>query len=175
MNATDGDQEPVDEQTRTEWREFGFHLEPVPESRSYRAMGSRSGLLKFVQLLRDYVADPRNAMLSEHEHYTPYGWVEVMTWDRPGMDDHAIFGTLDDLGRLAGLVETAVTGMRPGSRLCIREEYSPDCEYALVLEMRDDDFDPASEDQLPGVSNSSAACGEVPDQAVDSVMGEEDR
>lgn len=134
------------EYVRSDWRKLGFYYECDDLLKERRLVGSREGLLRFAELLRNYAADPRNAMKSEHEHYGPYMSLEVMTWPEAGMDDHAIQGPLPELERLAGLVERKLEGLQPGSEVRIREEFAPSAEYALVLELRDDSFDPASMD-----------------------------
>jgi hypothetical protein len=131
---------------RAEWRELGSYHDTDEPRKERRLVGSRAGLLRFAELLRTYVADPRNAVMSEHEHYGPYMSLEVMTWPDARMDDHAIQGPLTMLARLAGLVEKTLEGLQPGSEVRIREEFAPSAEYALVLDLRDDSFDPSSMD-----------------------------
>jgi len=46
------------------------------------------------------------------------------------------------LAELADLVEQRLTASRPGQRVCIREEFCPSAEFALVLDVRADGFDP---------------------------------
>jgi len=111
-------------EAREEWRQLGFHSLCDDAAKGWRLTGSRSGLGRFAHLLCRYVANPTNAPLSEHEHHNPYGSLEIMTWGVAGFDGHAIHGTLQDLMRLAGLVETALISATPGSRVSIREEYS---------------------------------------------------
>jgi hypothetical protein len=67
-----------------------------------------------------------------------------MTWPEAGMDDHAIHGPLPALAALADIVERCLTGALPGQHVRIREEFSPSSEFTLVLDMRDDGFDPAA-------------------------------
>jgi len=71
-----------------------------------------------------------------------------MTWPEAGFDDHAIRGSLEDLARLAKLIEAKLATARPGSSLPIREEFAADSPYALVLDVRQDGFDPATADPL---------------------------
>ena len=133
-------------QIRDDWRELGFFCDSDAAAKKRTVVGSRLGLAAFSELLRRYVADPRNAMQSEHEHYGPYMDLELMTWTEAGMDDHAIHGTLRDLERLAKIVETRAAELQPGQQAQVREEYSASSEYALVLDLREDGFDPASMD-----------------------------
>jgi hypothetical protein len=134
------------EQTRSEWRELGFFYDREEISKTWRLVGSRSGLLRFADLLRAYAADSRNEMKSEHQHYGPYVYLKVMTWPEAGMDGASIHGTLNDLRRLAQLAEEHLAELKPGETAAIREEFAATAEYSLVLELRDDMFDPASAD-----------------------------
>jgi hypothetical protein len=138
--------ERLKEQTRSEWRALGFFYDRDDNSKEWLLIGSRAGLLRFAALLRAYVADPRNEMKSEHEHYGPYMYLEVMTWPETGMDDHTIHGPLDQLQRLAILVDEKVSDLEPGTKARIRDEFAPGAEYSLVLDLRPDNFDPASTD-----------------------------
>jgi hypothetical protein len=131
------------------WRQLGFYCHHDSNSREYRLVGSPSGLRRFADLLRAYVADPRNAAISEHEHYGPYG-LEIMTWSQPGIDDHAIFGPLAKLTELADTVEDRLGRARPGDRVSIRDGFAPDAPFDLVLDVRAEGFDPPSaEDEFP--------------------------
>jgi hypothetical protein len=132
--------------TREEWQELGFFYDRDDIAAEWIIVGSRAGLKRFSALLREYVADPSNAMQSEHEHYGPYLYLEVMTWTNAGMDDHSIHGTLQELEQLAKLVDDRTAMLRPGERTRICEEYSPTCKYGLVLDLREDGFDPATLD-----------------------------
>jgi hypothetical protein len=85
-------------------------------------------------------------MKSEHEHYGPYMYLEVMRWPEAAFDEHAIRGSLADLARLARIIESKVVVALPGSSVTIREEFAPDSPYSLVLDVREDGFDPASAD-----------------------------
>jgi hypothetical protein len=129
-----------------EWRELGFFHEIDTKKNIRKLTGSKPGLLRFRDILLEYVADPRNAVKSEHEHYGPYGSLEVMTWPDAGVDSHAIQGSLADLTRLAKLVENKLSASKPGSLIRIREEFASDSAYTIVLDVRDDAFDPASLD-----------------------------
>ena len=138
--------ERVNQMTRLEWRDLGFYYDRNDTTREWRLTGSRAGLLRFRDLLMRYAADPRHAGKSEHEHYGPYQYLEIMTWPEAGMDDHAIHGALDDLRRLASLVDHELTQARAGVAIRIREAFAADSKYALVLDVRPDDFDPSAAD-----------------------------
>ena len=138
--------EIVNQKTRLEWRDLGFYYDRDDSAQEWRLTGSRNGLLQFRDLLLTYANDPRHAGKSEHEHYGPYQYLEIMTWPEAGMDDHAIHGALDDLRRLASLVDQELTHARAGVAIRIRGAFATDSKYALVLDVRPDDFDPSAVD-----------------------------
>lgn len=138
----------VNKKTREEWRTLGFFYDVDHEAKVWTLIGSRAGLLCFRDVLRAYVADPRNTLESEHEHYGPYMYLKVMTWQEAGFDKDAIRGPLGDLARLAELVEAKLADAQPGSTVRIHEEFAADSPYALVLQVHEDSFDPATADPL---------------------------
>jgi hypothetical protein len=137
----------TDEQINQQWRKLGFFCELDDQKKLWTLTGSRAGLLYFPDLLLGYVADPQNASSSQHQHYGPYGSLEVMTWPDAGFDGHAIRGSLTDLARLAELIEAKLATAEPGSPILIREEFAAASPYSLKLDVRADRFDPASADR----------------------------
>jgi hypothetical protein len=69
-----------------------------------------------------------------------------MTWPEAGIDGNSIHGTLADLERLAGVIEKHLAGSVPGDVVRIREQYALNAEYAIVLTVKPDGFDPATLD-----------------------------
>ncbi len=136
----------TNENIKRGWRELGFFCELDDEKKLWTVTGSRAGLLHFPDLLRGYIIDPANAADGHQQHYGPYGSLDIMTWPEPGMDSNAIRGSLTDLDRLANLVETQLAVAEPGTPIRIREEYSPESRYTLLLDVRADGFDPSSAD-----------------------------
>src|SRR5580658_6949672 len=100
-----------------------------------------TGLLRFRDELLSYVANPSDASKSEHEHYGPYFYLEIVTWPEAGFDEHAIRGPFEDLARLAGIIECKLATSRSGSTIQIRDEFAADSPYSLALEIRQDGFD----------------------------------
>ena len=86
----------MNRRTRQEWRELGFFYDRDGETRIWKLIGSRACLLRFRDELLLYVANPKNALKSEHGRYGPYSYLEIMTWPEAGFDDHAIRGPLED-------------------------------------------------------------------------------
>jgi hypothetical protein len=135
------------ESTRRQWRDLGFYYEHVLAPRpAWRIVGSRPGLSAFRALLLAYADRPSHAAVSEHEHYGPYWYLKIMTSEAPGIDADRIRGTLDDLRRLANIVATAVERSKPGDVIPIGHSYVEEPPFDLVLDVREDDFDPASAD-----------------------------
>jgi hypothetical protein len=75
-------------------------------------------------------------------------YLEVMTWPEAEFSDHAIRGPLTDLARLAALIDAKVATARPGSIIPIHEDFAAHSPYALILDVREDGFDPAAADPL---------------------------
>jgi hypothetical protein len=134
--------------TRREWRELGFFYDRDDLAKTWKLTGSRSGLLRFRDALLAYTAKQRNAQNSEHQHYGPYMYLEIMTWPEAGFDDHAIRGPLPELKRLAAIIEAKIGRAQPGDTVLIQNEFSASSPYALVLEIRADEFDPAAADPM---------------------------
>jgi hypothetical protein len=137
----------TEETIKQEWRKLGFYCEMDSEKKLWTLTGSRAGLLYFPDLLLGYVADPKNAKDNEHQHYGPYGTLEIMTWPDAGFDSHAIRGSLPALTHLAELIEVKLASAEPGSPILIREEFAENSPYSLMLDVRADGFDPSSADR----------------------------
>ena len=137
----------TEEQIKQQWRKLGFFCELDDQKKIWTLTGSRAGLLYFPDLLLGYVADPQNAIDGEHKRYGPYGSLQIMTWPEAGFGGNAIRGSLMDLTRLAELIEEKLATAQPGEPITIREEYSAESPYALLLDVRPDGFDPASTDR----------------------------
>ena len=125
---------------------MGFHYDRDDDAKTWVLTGSRQGLQKFRDALLAYSSKPANATESEHDHYGPYMYLKVMTWPEAGFDDDSIRGSVEDLRRLAHIIEAKVSSTAVGQSIRIQEEFSPASPYGLVLNIRDNDFDPASAD-----------------------------
>ena len=137
--------EDIRERTRRKWRELGFFCNRDDEANVWRLVASRSGLLRFRDLLLEYADDPSNDYKSEHEHYGGY-CLEIMTWSEPGFDGHSIHGSMADLKRLVTIVESKLAAAQTGDSVCIQDEFAANSPYALILDIREDGFDPAQAD-----------------------------
>ena len=134
--------------TRDEWRELGFFYDFDKENSRWRLVGSQGGLLKFRDILNAYADDSRNKQISEHEHYGPYFYLKLITWEEAEITENAICGTLSDFRKLAAIVENKLNASSAGSTFTIDDEYAEGTQAILEFEVREEGFDPASADPL---------------------------
>ena len=130
----------ITSETGDGWRRLGFYHEPDHEQRFWRFVGSRAGLGQLADELRRCAETEEG---SEHGiRLGPYEDLVLYRWNCPGIDDQGIYGPPDALVSLAELVERNLGA--PGSSTVIGPEYASDVEYRLRIEVREDDFDPAT-------------------------------
>jgi hypothetical protein len=134
--------------TAEEWRALGFFYEIVEAEKVWRFVGSQAGLLKFSTLLRAYGSNPKNSEISEHEHFGPYWYLKIVTWNEALITANDIRGSLIEMRALADIIETKVASLCPGEAVVVGAEYSPQSDFALRFEVMDTGFDPASADTL---------------------------
>jgi hypothetical protein len=140
--------EQMNQVTREEWRELGFFYDFDKENSRWRLIGSRGGLLKFRDILNAYADDSRNQQISEHEHYGPYFYLKLMTWEGAEITENAICGTPSDFRRLAKIVENKLNACSAGSTFTIGDEYAEGNLAMIEFEVCEEGFDPASADTL---------------------------
>lgn len=140
--------EELNEQTKEDWRELGFFYDYDKAKSCWQIVGSRQGLLKFCDILNEYAADERNAPLSEHEHYGPYWYLKLVTWNEAVVTPHDIRRTFEDFRRLSKLTQEKLEHVIAGDSFVIDAEYSPENEAKILFEVKEDDFDAAKADPL---------------------------
>lgn len=138
--------ETINKKTRQEWRELGFFYDRDDDAREWRIVGSVAGLRKFAQIVQTYALAPRSTQISEHDHFGPYSYLTIGTWDFPLINKLWIAGPLPDLLRLSALISGLVAKVQVGEALKLREVFAPTSPYELILDVRDDAFDPAKAD-----------------------------
>ena len=74
--------------------------------------------------------------------------LEVGTWHQTEITEQWIGGSLVELLRLATLIERSAQDNVVGTRIALRSSFSPMSSYELILEVRDDAFDPALADSI---------------------------
>jgi hypothetical protein len=138
------------EHTAEEWRELGFYydFDERISVNQWRFHGSRAGLANFSTLLRKYVANPRKATLSEHDHYGPYWYLKIVTCSEAVITDRFFGGSLDDLAHLAELIATRLERTKAGETFEISQDYGSDNTVTARFFVMADDFDPVSIDEL---------------------------
>lgn len=132
--------------TQREWRELGFFYDRDDGAKEWRIVGTKGSLRHFAEILRNYAADARNNVISEHEHYGPYMYLEIGTWTTSEITDHWIAGPLNNLLELAAVVEIRLEHADVGDSIRLREAFAPASTYEIVLEIKDESFDPALAD-----------------------------
>ena len=138
-----------DQQTIYEWRDLGFHYDQDDNcgSPKWRFHGSKVGLNNFALLLDEYVSNPNNDSISEHQHYGPYNYLKIMTWDKPIITEEYIAGTINDLKSLRQLFVDKLANARSGESFDIHKEYGLGNTIGCTFFVTADDFDPASMDK----------------------------
>ena len=134
------------EATRRAWRELGFFCGRDKAAKEWRIVGSVKGLRKFAAEIRSYASNPAHDRLSEYTHFGPAMNLEIGTSHQTEITEQWIGGPLVDLLRLATLIEQSAQNNVVGKRIALRANFSPMAPYELVLDVRDDAFDPASAD-----------------------------
>lgn len=138
--------EVLQEITKEDWRELGFFYEQDENEKHWNFIGSRSGLLQFTSILDKYCSNPQNDRISEHDHLGPYMYLKIVTMDECVINENGIYGSIEELKHLSNLVRENLFNVKPYDRIIIDNEYSLANEFDIVLDVREDGFDPASAD-----------------------------
>lgn len=140
--------ESANEATRRAWRELGFYCGRDKAAKEWRIIGSVKGLRKFASEIRKYASNPANDRISEYQHFGPSMNLELGTWHQAEITDQWIAGPPAELLSLATLIEQSVKSNVVGQRIALRSNFSPLSPYQLILDVRDDTFDPAFADSI---------------------------
>ena len=136
------------ESTRRAWRELGFFCGRDSAAKEWRIVGSVKGLRKFAAEIRKYASNPANDRLSEYTQFGPAMNLELGTSHQSEITEQWIGGPLADLLRLATLIERSAQANVVGKRIALRSNFSPMAPYELILDVRDEAFDPALADSI---------------------------
>ena len=136
--------EKINQMTREEWRDLGFYYDQ--DETKWIFVGSNSGLQNFCILLEKYAGNKKHNVISEHDHFGPYFYLKITTWDRPVITKDAIYGRLIDFMNLSAIIKGKLNQGK--SPFVIDKEYSHENELTLLFEIKEDGFDPASIDPL---------------------------
>jgi hypothetical protein len=132
-------------QTTAEWNDLGFWYDVTPE-KGWVIRGSCAGLEKFAALLDAYAVSPRNAALSEHDHFGPYMYLKVVTWSSSEVNRNGIYGTLADIVRLAALIRGRLLSCKPGDSFALAQAFSAASSTELTLVCEPESFNPGAYD-----------------------------
>ena len=134
------------EATRRAWRALGFFCGRNDAAKEWRIVGSVAGLRKFAAEVRKYASNPAHDRLSEYTQFGPAMNLEIGTSHQTEITEQWIGGPLVDLLRLATFIERSAQANVVGKCIALRSNFSPMAPYELILDIRDDAFDPASAD-----------------------------
>jgi hypothetical protein len=137
--------------TGEEWRALGFYHEPNKAHRVWRLVGSASGLRTIVRMLASQADKASGETEPAALVVGPFNDFHIRIWERAGIDDESIHGSADDLRRLSEIIEQKLSGAAVGAEIAIGNEYAAGLEYTLLIAVRDEEFDPAS--QVPAIVN----------------------
>lgn len=134
------------ESTRRVWRELGFFCGKDKMAKEWRIVGSVKGLKKFAAEIHKYASNPAHNRLSEFMHLGPAMNLEICTSHQAEITDQWIGAPVTEFMFLASLIDRSVQTNMIGRRIALRANFSPMAPYELILDVRDDAFDPASAD-----------------------------
>jgi hypothetical protein len=138
--------EAAKENARRAWRELGFYCGKDKAAKEWRIVGSVTGLKKFASEIRKYASNPLHNRLSEYMHLGPAMNLEICTSHQAEITDQWIGAPVMEFMRLAALIDRSVQSNMIGKRIELRANFSPMAPYQLILDVREDAFDPASAD-----------------------------
>ena len=136
------------EATLRAWRDLGFFCGRNDAAKEWRIVGSVKGLRKFAAEIRSYASNPAHDRLSEYTHFGPAMNLEIGTSHQTEITEQWIGGPLVDLLRLATLIEQSAQANVVGKRIALRANFSPMAPYELILDVRDEAFDPGLADSV---------------------------
>lgn len=134
------------ETTRRVWRELGFFCGRDSAAKEWRIVGSVAGLKKFAAEIQKYASNPAHNRLSEYMHLGPAMNLEICTSHQAEITDQWIGAPVADFYHLASSIDQSVQPNMIGRRIALRANFSPMAPYELIVDVREDAFDPASAD-----------------------------
>ncbi len=99
-------------------------------------------------MLDKYTNNQANDKLSEHDHFGPYNYLKIMTWDKPTITADYIAGTIQDLKFLKNIISEKLDKTEPGQTFNIEKDYGQDNTITAKFFVMADNFDPVSMDEL---------------------------
>ena len=139
----------IDQRIKDEWRELGFYydLEESVNKNEWKFYGSKQGLQNLVKLLEDYTNNSANDFPSEHDHYGPYSYLKIMTWDKATITENYIAGTIKDLKNFRNILAIKLEKFQVGQSFTIDKDYGVDNTATATFFIMENNFDPVSMDK----------------------------
>ena len=133
---------------KQEWRELGFYYDILETAQNtvWTFYGSKEGFKNLIKELKNYISNPINNQISEHEHYGPYHYLKIMTWNEPIITKDYIAGSIQDLAFLGKLIEEKMEIKTIGDNFTIDKEYGLNNTASALFTIMPDDFDPFTMD-----------------------------
>lgn len=129
--------------TIREWRELGFHYDCDNNRRAWTITGSVAGLARFAEILRRFASNPQNDVPLAHDHHGPYLYLKIMNVPgERGFNSNAIFAPRREFDELADLICARLASATPGATFEFSQDFAPQSEYELRLQVAANDFDP---------------------------------
>lgn len=129
--------------TIREWRELGFHYDCDNNRRAWTITGSVAGLARFAEILRRFASNPQNDVPLAHDHHGPYLYLKIMNVrGERGFNTNAIFAPRREFDELADLICARLASATPGDAFEFSQDFAPQSEYELRLQVAPQDFDP---------------------------------
>ena len=139
----------IDQRIKDEWRELGFYydIEESDYKNDWKFYGSKPGLQNFIKLIEDYTNKLDNDFLSEHDHYGPYRYLKIMTWNKAIITENYIAGTIKDLKNLKNIITDNLEKTQVGESFTIDKVYGEDNTATAAFFIMENNFDPVSMDK----------------------------
>lgn len=133
-----------------DWRRLGFYYDFDERVAVNQWDFTKAELASrhLYELVDEYISNPDNPVVSEHQRYGPYGYLKIMTWSEPKITNSCFAGTLNDLGNLSALVRTKITSSAPGETFGISDDFGTKNTATARFLVMEDAFDPPSIDEL---------------------------
>ena len=132
-----------DDSYRKGWDDLGFYYEHDDDLKRWTFVGDIQGLNRFSEILKGYTNELNNQGLSEHMHLGPQEYLKVITWNTPYIGNDGIYGSFDDLIRLADIFSTKLS---KGQDFVIDADYSKSNKAHLQVIIKENGFDPSTFD-----------------------------
>jgi hypothetical protein len=114
--------------------------------RRWEFSGDRLGLQRFYNELMNFIVSTKSLDLSEHIHLGPYSYLKIVKWDSAFISSDGFYGTNQDFKKLADIFLVKLKSVKANCSFTIDEEFSKSNKAYLLVNIKEDGFDPSSLD-----------------------------